>query len=248
MGLDQKSIEMKVKEINKIKSFIRFRESEHNDHKVTKDNAIWLPVIGPVIFLPVAFVIDYISIQNRISSSVFYFSVALAVLTSILNVYWGIKRNNKRIGESKAFFAVRMYMSGFFSLIPICILIFTKFSISSDVLDERKMIGFTLLFAIMMVLTYVFGVCVTVHMISSNSFKVEGVLSNLLSYSFYIPLLIASKIIGKSDNSYLGFVFLCMIMGIMVYKTAYYHLKLKYALKYNLEDLLPNLDNLDEKT
>lgn len=223
-------------------NFIKCIETEPNDYKVTEKNAIWIPLVVPLAFVPISFIVNTVSTHDKVSKTAFIIAVVLTIIISVGLLFLGVIGKNKAYGMTKAFFGMRVSLSGFVALVPLCSLLIKHFSEEYSTINDEKYISLIVVFFILMAITACLSACITIHMIKKNHFKKDN--ARMLAASIellYVPLLVVGKIIGNSDNSYFGFFFMCMIMGYMIFKATYYYLKLHYAQKYKLEYLLPRI-------
>lgn len=227
---------------SKVKKFIKSKEYEPNENKVTKDNAGWIPLLPPAILIPVSFFINAISVHSSTSKNTFFISLIVsAIIISLVVLMW-ITGKKKKYGLTKAHFRMRMFLNGFAAFFPLCSLLFARCSEEGVSVNDRKYIFFIITFVILMTMTFFLSVFITNNMIKKDYFKSGnvGMLGASLE-ALYVPLLIAGKIIGKSDNSFFIFFSMSAVMSYMVFKTTYYYLKLRYAGLYEMEDLLPQI-------
>lgn len=227
---------------NKVKKFVKNNEYEPNEDKLTKDNAEWLPLLPPAIIIPFAFFINAISVHSSTSKTIFVISLIVSAIIISSTVLMWITGKRKTYGLTKAYFVIRIALSSFASFLSLCSLIFASCSEEGASVNDRKYIFFIITFVMLMTMTFFLSVFITNNMIKKDYFKSGNVgMLGAAIEALYVPLLITGKIIGKSDNSFLIFFVMSAAMSYIVFKATYYYLKIKYAVLYKMEDLLPQI-------
>lgn len=138
----------------KVKSFIICIEKEPNDSKVTKENAIWIPLLLPLIFIPIAFIVNHVSAHDNVSKITFHIAIALSIIISAGLFLIGITRRGKAYGTTKAFFGLRVSLNGFVALVPLCSLLINHFSEEHNTVNDGKYISLIVVFFILMYIPF----------------------------------------------------------------------------------------------